>query len=335
MKSPGFIVITVLLLFCLTSPAQEIRKELPSNHASADFLRPILKKVLSPKGRFVVFPTKGKVLVIDTPDKIRAAEIALAMMDSPAPEVVLDFAINPGNKMPRQSRILNPPKAWTDFPYPTAYLPPRIPNVVGAGGNFVVTPAHPTGFKRRKVGIILETQGTANADGSVTLDINSTNTQFAGFINYGSAIYGSGSPGIVPLNSPVVNPGFFGPLISPNPILMPIFDTIKFSTQIVVRPTVANNIVTVEMIPQLKVISSVEPGVEGKVISFKQFRTSLLIQNGKVGSVNGFDGASPEFNRRFLGAKEDAEGPTSIKIRARIQPGKKAPAEVTSTVAEE
>jgi len=224
MKLAGFIAFAALFLLCLSSPAQEIRKELPTNHASVDLLRPILKKVLSPQGRFVVLPNKGKVLVIDTADKVRAAELALATMDSPAPDVLLDFAINPGNKAPRKTRILNPPEAWSDFPYPTAYLPPRIPNVVGFGGNFVVTPAHPTGFKRRKVGYILETQGTVNTDGSVTLDINSSNTQFAGFINYGSAIFGSGSQGIVPLNGPIANPAFFGPLISANQILMPIFD---------------------------------------------------------------------------------------------------------------
>ncbi|NOY01035.1 MAG: hypothetical protein GXP30_15100 [Verrucomicrobia bacterium] len=323
MKFRGFMVAVVWLMICLSAEAQNIRKELPTNHAPADLLRPLLKKTLSPQGRFVVFATKGTVLVIDTADKVRAAELALATMDSPVPDVVLDFAINPGNKMPSSPRKISFSGFWRDFPYPTAYLAPRIPTAVGAGGNFVITPAHPTGFKRRKVGVVLETQATPNSDGSVTLDINHSSTEFAGFINYGSAIFGSGAQGVIPLNNAIANPGFFGPLINANTILMPIFDTTKFSTQIVVRPRVANNIVTVDMIPQLKVISNVEPGFEGKVFSLKQYQTRVLIQNGHVGAVDGFKGASPEFNRHFLGAKENAEGPTAIKIRARVRSGKK------------
>lgn len=329
MKFIGFIAVAVLFFLCLPSRAQEIRKELPTNHASADLLRPLLKKVLSPQGRFVVFPTKGTVLVIDTADKVRAAELALATMKSPVPDVLLDFAFNPGNKVHRKSRLLNAPESYGDFPFPTAYLAPRI--VANGAGGYIVTPAHPTGFKRRKVGNILETQATANADGSVTIDINASNTEFAGFINYGSAVFGSRAQGIIPVNGQIADPRFFGPVINTGPILMPIFDTTKISTQIIVRPSVSNNIITVDMIPQLKILTSVEPGVAGKVISLKQYRTSLLIQNGKVGAVNGFKGASPEFNRRFLGGKEGSEGHTSIKIRAQVQPGKKVVEEKPST----
>ena len=324
MKTHGIIVVVTLLLSSLISTGQNIRKELPTNHAPADLLRPVLKKALSPQGRFVILPGKGKVMVIDTPDRVRAAELALALatLDTPAPDVQLDFAVNPGNAAPRKARSLNPPESWSDFPFPTAYLPPRI---AGNGvGGFVVTPAHPTNFKRRKVGSILETQATANPDGSVTLDINSSNTGFVGFINYGSAIFGSGGAGIVPLNSQVPNPRFFAPLINSGPILMPIFDTTRISTQIIVRPSVSNNIVTVDMIPQLKVNNSIETSIEKEqTVSLKQFRTSMQIQNGKVGSVNGFKGASPKFNRSFLGGKKGGEGLTAIKIRARVQPGKK------------
>ena len=232
--------------------------------------------------------------------------------------------------MASQSRVQSGVQAYTEFPYPTEYAAPQIPNIVGFGTNYVVTPAHPTSFKWRKLGTMLETTATPNADGSVTLDINSSNTAFAGFINYGSAVFGSGAQGIIPVSGPINDPSFFGPIINTGPVLMPIFDSTKISTQIVVRPTVTSDIVTVDMIPQLKVITSVEPGLEGKVISLKQYRTSMLIKNGKVGMVNGFEGASPEFNRRFLGGKEKGEAPTSIKIRARVRPG-----EVKSEEAEE
>lgn len=317
-------VAMVLLAPPLLSTAQEIRKELPTNHAPTELLRSVLDKVLSPQGRFVILPGKGKVLVIDEADKVRAAELALATMEAPLPEVQLDFAINPGNSVASKPRTLNPPEAWSDFPFPTAYLPPRI---VGNGsGGFVVTPAHPTNFKRRKVGDILETTATPNANGSVTLDINASHTEFAGFIDYGSALLGSGSPGVVPLVDLVPNPQFFTPLINSGPILMPIFDTTRISTQIVVRPSVSSDIVTVEMIPQLKVNNSKTSSIEEeKTVLLKQYRTQLQILNGKVGAINGFTGASPKFNQAFLGGKQNQEGLTTIKIRARIQTGEDPP----------
>ncbi len=325
MQTHVLMVAGVLSATAWLSTAQEIRKELATRHAPVELLRPVLENSLSPQGRFVILPGKGKVLVIDTADKVRAAELALAAMQAPMPEVRLNFAVNPGNPVPGKTRFINPPEAWSDFPFPTAYLAPGI--VADGSGGFVVTPAHPTNFKRRKVGDTLETTPTANADGSVTVDINARHSDFGGFINYGSAIFGSGSPGIVPLVEPVPEPEFFAPLINTGPNLMPVFDTTRISTQVIVRPTVSHDIVTVEMIPQLRVNNSKNSSIEKeKTISLKQYRTRLQIRNGKVGAVNGFTGASPEFNQAFLGGEQGRDGLTTVKIRANIRPGKAYPA---------
>ncbi|MCB1232821.1 MAG: hypothetical protein KDN19_21430, partial [Verrucomicrobiae bacterium] len=56
-------------------------------------------------------------------------------------------------------------------------------------------------------------------------------------------------------------------------------------------------------------------------VPLSKFRTSLDIKNGGVGKINGFDGASAEFNRHFLGAKEEDEGGTAILIRPTIRAG--------------
>ena len=82
MKPPAAIVLflfTFLFASITTGLAQQkVKKELDVGFASLESVRPILKKVLSPRGQFVLLPGKGTVLVIDDITHIAAAEAALA-----------------------------------------------------------------------------------------------------------------------------------------------------------------------------------------------------------------------------------------------------------------
>jgi hypothetical protein len=302
------------------SPGQEmLREKLTTGHVPIESLRPALEKVLSPGGRFVILPGQGQILVIDHAENIAAAQKAIAQIDSPPPKVALDFAFRT-NLTPRPvaPRAVQPPTATGDFPIPTRYQPPRVIGV--GGGMVVVVPAHPTGFARRNVGNTLETTGIVNPDGSIALDINAENVEFDGFVNYGSAIFTAGVPGVLPVINGVPNPRFFAPLLQQNNILMPIFETTRISTQIVVYPEAVQNQVTVNLMPQLE-IEAAEPGTQKITVPLKQFRTTLGIQNGLSAKVEGFTGATADFNRHFLGDKDPEKGGTAIQIRAQIQPG--------------
>jgi general secretion pathway protein D len=124
-----------------------------------------------------------------------------------------------------------------EFIYPTEYDPPEIPNSFGfvqVGDTlitfldqdpvFPATPATPTAFETRRVGKMLEVEPTVAADNrTVSLNVLLDFTDFSGFINYGTPITNSaflvnGQPSVV----------------TPNEILMPVFDAIKETTNVAV-----------------------------------------------------------------------------------------------------
>ena len=129
-----------------------------------------------------------------------------------------------------------------EFIYPTEYEPPELPDTisstevyldgvfVGALGNnsFPVTPATPTAFEMRPVGVILEVLPTADANKQyVDINLNPSITNFDGFVNYGSPITSPGAPtGLLGTTEPTV--------ITPNAILMPVFSSMKATTSLTV-----------------------------------------------------------------------------------------------------
>ena len=112
-----------------------------------------------------------------------------------------------------------------EFIYPSEYEPPELPNSVGVSGSSPVTPATPTAFEKKDVGIILEVLPVADANKRyIDVTLNPSFTDFDGFVNYGS-----------PINSSVI--GLLGPQtteVTPNTILMPIFSAQKANTQLTV-----------------------------------------------------------------------------------------------------
>lgn len=115
-----------------------------------------------------------------------------------------------------------------EFIYPTEYEPPELPNSTGSqfgggGGITPVTPATPTAFATRDVGINLEVLPVADENKRfVNITLNPSFTDFDGFVNYGS-----------PINSTVE--GLLGPetaTVTENAILMPVFSKQALSTNV-------------------------------------------------------------------------------------------------------
>jgi general secretion pathway protein D len=120
--------------------------------------------------------------------------------------------------------------AVREFIYPTEYEPPEIPTSTGTAGNsssFPVTPATPTAFEKRDVGMVLEVLPVADADKRyVDLTINPSFVELDGFVNFGSPIRSAA-------NSPL-GLGAVPVELTPNSILMPVFSTRRANTQITV-----------------------------------------------------------------------------------------------------
>ncbi len=117
--------------------------------------------------------------------------------------------------------------------YPTEFDPPQVPTNVGANQILivngvrvpiplpppVVTPTTPTAFDMRRTGVVLEVEPVISEDGRmVDLALTPEFTEFSGFINYGTPIFG-------------VFEGNYN-LLTENFIYQPVFDTKKVVTAV-------------------------------------------------------------------------------------------------------
>jgi general secretion pathway protein D len=131
-----------------------------------------------------------------------------------------------------------------EFIYPTEYDPPEIPQTFGGGGNngggfggiggggggggggFPVTPANPTAFDVRNVGVTMEVEPNVDADGfTISLNLAPEVVEFEGFINYGSPIQTSATNA---LGQPVQV------TLTENRILQPVFSVRKVTTNVTI-----------------------------------------------------------------------------------------------------
>lgn len=119
------------------------------------------------------------------------------------------------------------------FPYPRDYSPPQVPQTQGQGGINPATPATPTSFETRNVGVQLEVEPTVGPDGyTIELSLSPQITEFQGFVNYGT-----------PISTVAPYQDVFGiPLVqktktvelTPNKIQQPIFSVRQVDTQVTV-----------------------------------------------------------------------------------------------------
>ena len=110
--------------------------------------------------------------------------------------------------------------------YPSEYEPPEIPQSVGDGASSTpVTPASPSSFQTRDVGITLEVLPVADANKRfVDVTLNPSFVEFDGFVNFGSPI-------LQPVQGQL---GVQTSQLSKNAILLPIFSVQRLATQLTV-----------------------------------------------------------------------------------------------------
>lgn len=118
------------------------------------------------------------------------------------------------------------------FPYPREYSPPQVPQTQGAGLN-PATPATPTSFETRNVGVQLEVEPTVGPDGyTIELSLSPQITEFQGFVNYGSPIstvayYKIFGTGAFSDRTRTVE-------LTPNDINQPVFSVRQVDTQVTI-----------------------------------------------------------------------------------------------------
>ena len=140
-------------------------------------------------------------------------------------------------------------KIIREFPYPTEFEPPEVPqggtgsgggsgnsnNSNGVGGvqvtGGIVTPATPSSFEKRDLGVLLEVEPQVGADNyTIDLSLAPEVVEFDGFVNFGSPIVG---PRFDPFSNPLSNPsGIIPYTITENTMNQPVFSVRKVTTQV-------------------------------------------------------------------------------------------------------
>ncbi|MFT3991968.1 MAG: tetratricopeptide repeat protein [Luteolibacter sp.] len=127
--------------------------------------------------------------------------------------------------------------------YPTEYEPPKLPQNTAskrtitydattgeiladeAPNSPAVTPAHPTSFKKRDTGTILEVLPIADANKQyISLSIKPSFTDFDGFVDYGTPL----------TSNQETLTGTTTVEVSKNSILMPVFNTMQLNTNVTI-----------------------------------------------------------------------------------------------------
>ena len=118
------------------------------------------------------------------------------------------------------------------FPYPRDYSPPQVPQNQGSGQQ-PATPATPTSFETRNVGVQLEVEPTVGPDGyTIELSLSPQITEFLGFVNYGSPIYTDAAYRDSLTDTPII--GTKRVMLTANNIDQPIFSVRQVDTQVTV-----------------------------------------------------------------------------------------------------
>lgn len=137
-----------------------------------------------------------------------------------------------------------------EFIYPEEYEPPELPNTVGGGDTLVdldtgdvfaeerplvpITPATPTSFTKKDVGVVLDVLPTVSGDRHyVDIALKPTITDFDGFINYGTPIISAAPPSGLGVLGQAVGDGTV--VLTSNEILMPVFSVMKTETNLTIQ----------------------------------------------------------------------------------------------------
>ena len=121
-----------------------------------------------------------------------------------------------------------------EFPYPTQFNPPQIPQNItgGLGAKAPITPTTPTAFAVKEVGTSLDVEPVVSPDGRmVEISLTPSDTEFDGFIDYGTPITGTSSTSTIDLfgNTSNSNEQI---ILQPNHIYQPVFHKTGITTAV-------------------------------------------------------------------------------------------------------
>ncbi|MFK5920785.1 MAG: hypothetical protein QM496_01290 [Verrucomicrobiota bacterium] len=320
-----------------------IQVDLPLGHADLTQIKALLPDLLSKQARHVILASQRIVRITDYPDNIEALRGFLKAMDVAPRNVRIEVTQRSTNQMNTtggriNGQVLTPLGKRVFVNGQARNTPGVIRQVTSPGGNSRLPVRTNSGR------IILPNNGS--------FDVNLINQKKStDSLNRMFTLVKSGGEGVLEVvrEIPMIdyftrykvgNVGFNvrGPgtinqnFIAGGTFEVPEFRWEKAGAQLLVRPTVQGNLITIEVIPRISAVVIANPQKlnerrlndfltgEDQYVTYTGLKTTVTVQSGQTITIGSFPAATSEFNSYFWGGtRSSAAGGGSITLKATVQ----------------
>ncbi|NOY00520.1 MAG: hypothetical protein GXP30_12405 [Verrucomicrobia bacterium] len=353
----AFLTILGLTLFLPGGPANAanppaaaprknmVQVDLPLGHANATQLKALLPDLLSKDARYIILNSKRIVRITDYPDNIEALRGFLKAMDVAPTNVRIEIthrSMNQGqsNSARLGGQVITPFNNRTFINGQAGNTPGVIRRVTTPGTNNRL-PIRTTNQGR----IILPNRGSVNVD---LLKQRGTSDRLDRMFT----LVRSGKESVIEVVRDVPMVDFFtryivgnvanfnvrgpgtinGQFVAGGTFELPEFRWEKVGSQLVVRPIVQGNLITIEITPRFAAVVIANPQKlterrlndfltgEDQYVTLTSMKTTVTVQSGQAITIGSFPAATAEFNRYFRGGSlSSGSGGGSITLKATIQ----------------
>lgn len=333
-----------------TVPAGMVRREFPLGQADLNAVEEFLGDTLSEGGKYHIFKTTRKLLVIDKPENMEAVRQLLPHVAKPPPNVKIEFISRSVSSDPfSQTQIRGNVRGGDGRVFGTGETrgtPGVFERNVGGGDRGDIRRRVQPGGAR-----VFESGG----GGAIEVDILNQKRS-GGSLNASFVLVRGGNEGTIEVvrEIPMVDEftrfivdGSFGAVLGNVPGVVgnnqlfalvggqfevPEIRYEKAGTRLVVRPIIEGNLIHLEIMPQISSVVIVDPDAlrrrelntwltgREQYVTFTKLKTTVTVANGAEVVIGGFTDAPAEFNRYFWGSGRGGGTTTgSMTVRATIQ----------------
>ncbi|MFV1994624.1 MAG: hypothetical protein ACC661_04240, partial [Verrucomicrobiales bacterium] len=294
-----------------TPPNRHVTRELPLGYADLAQAEDMLAQTLSPDGSYQLRKIKRTVLVTDTPETIEAVRAMLGVLTAQAGinikiEVLHRTVGNSrttGAGISGGGHVTNPPYAVG------GRLPGQTPGVTRTGpGGHPVRGGSSGGFSITRPGT-----------GSIDINLLDQKTASDQLVKQFITVR-SGGTGVIEVVREVPMVDYFLLYGARSGFIAPEVHWEKAGAQLLVRPVLTGDVITVEVIPRISQVVFADRDIfehrpantpltgREQYVEYTQLSTTVTVANGGTITIGGFSSAPNEFNRYFFGASRTSGG---------------------------
>jgi hypothetical protein len=328
-----------------TAARNMVQSDLPLGHANLTQLKELLPDLLSKDAKYVILSSKRILRVTDYAGNVDALRSFLKVLDSPPTNVRIEVT---HRSMNQNSTPAGRVSGQFTSPINNRIITNARPNNTPGVIRRVTTPGVNTRIPVRGTNqgrIILPNKGSVDID---LLNQRGSSDRLDRIFT----LVRSGGEGVIEVvrdvpmvdyftryiignvaNFNIRGPGTInGQFLAGGTFEVPEFRWEKVGSQLIVRPIVQGNLITIEVMPRFAAIVIANPQKlaerklndfltgEDQYVTLTSLKTTVTVQSGQTVTIGSFPAATTEFNRNFWGGRgSTAAGGGSITLKATIQ----------------